>query len=142
VRLSEAIMLVIFPNPSSKATRRCARNFSHNASSEWHNKILMYRLLGKVHSRFPTVFGKEKEISNEAINYLQEFADGSGPTAGYRAFAANKPNRGSFELFEPATVDGHQLAPGQYKLTWEGTGPDIEAMVLSQGKVVATGRLI
>lgn len=54
------------------------------------------------------------------------------------AFAANKANRGSFELFEPATVDGHQLPPGQYKLTWEGNSPDVEAMILSQGKVVAT----
>lgn len=54
------------------------------------------------------------------------------------AFAAKNPNQGSFEVFEPTTVDGHQLVPGQYRLTWEGTGPDIEAMILSQGKVVAT----
>jgi hypothetical protein len=54
------------------------------------------------------------------------------------AFAANKGNKGSFEVFEPLTVAGHQLAPGQYKLTWEGTGPDVEAMILSQGKLVET----
>ena len=54
------------------------------------------------------------------------------------AFAANKANKGSFEVFEPVTVNGHQLAPGQYKLTWEGTGPDVEAMILSQGKLVAS----
>jgi hypothetical protein len=54
------------------------------------------------------------------------------------AFAANKGNKGSFEVFEPLTVSGHQLAPGQYKLTWEGTGPDVEAMILSQGKLVET----
>ena len=54
------------------------------------------------------------------------------------AFAANKANKGSFEVSEPVTVNGHQLAPGQYKLTWEGTGPDVEAMILSQGKLVET----
>ena len=54
------------------------------------------------------------------------------------AFAANKANKGSFEVFEPLTVSGHQLAPGQYKLTWDGTGPDVQAMILSHGKLVAT----
>jgi hypothetical protein len=54
------------------------------------------------------------------------------------AFAVNKSNKGSFELFGPVTVGGHQLPPGQYKLTWEGTAPDVEAMILSQGKLVAT----
>ncbi len=54
------------------------------------------------------------------------------------ALAANKGNRGSFEVFEPVTVSGHQLAPGQYKLTWEGTASSVELMILSQGKVVAT----
>jgi hypothetical protein len=54
------------------------------------------------------------------------------------AFAANNVNKGSFEVFEPLTVSGHQLAPGQYKLTWDGTGSSVELMILSQGKLVAT----
>jgi len=54
------------------------------------------------------------------------------------AFAANNVNKGSFEVFEPITVSGHQLAPGQYKLTWDGTGSRVELMILSHGKVVAT----
>ncbi|MGA8835030.1 MAG: hypothetical protein WB538_05305 [Candidatus Sulfotelmatobacter sp.] len=54
------------------------------------------------------------------------------------AFAANKGNKGSLELFAPATVSGHQLAAGQYKLTWDGTGSSVELMILSQGKLVAT----
>jgi hypothetical protein len=60
------------------------------------------------------------------------------------AFAANKGNTGSFEVFEPLTVSGHQLAAGQYKLTWDGTGSSVELMILSQGKLVATvpGHLI
>ncbi|MGO9436610.1 MAG: hypothetical protein ACLP00_20235 [Terracidiphilus sp.] len=54
------------------------------------------------------------------------------------AFAASKPNKGSFEVFDSVTVSGHQLVRGQYKLTWDGTGPDVEAMILSRGKLVAT----
>src|SRR5258708_24689780 len=54
------------------------------------------------------------------------------------AFAANNVNKGSFEVFEPLTVSGHQLAPGQYKLTWDGTGSSVELMILSRGKLVAT----
>jgi len=53
------------------------------------------------------------------------------------AFAANKSNKGHFAVFEPVTVSGHELKAGQYKLTWEGTAPDVEAMILSEGKVVA-----
>jgi len=50
------------------------------------------------------------------------------------AFATNKANKGSFELSEPLTVSGHELTPGQYKLT----GGDVQAMFLSHGKLVAT----
>jgi hypothetical protein len=54
------------------------------------------------------------------------------------AFAANNVNKGSFEVFDPVTVSGHQLVPGQYNLTWDGTGSSVELMILSHGKLVAT----
>ena len=54
------------------------------------------------------------------------------------AFAANKQTKGSIELDQPATIAGHQLAPGEYKLTWDGTGSNVELMILSHGKLVAT----
>jgi hypothetical protein len=54
------------------------------------------------------------------------------------AFAANKANQGSFKISEPLTVSGHELKAGQYKLTWEGTGGNVQAMVLLEGKLVAT----
>ena len=54
------------------------------------------------------------------------------------AFAANKGNKGSIELDQPTTVSGHQLAPGEYKLTWDGTGTNVQLMILSHGKLVAT----
>src|SRR5262249_25683712 len=52
------------------------------------------------------------------------------------AFAANK---GSLVVFDdPVTVSGHQLAPGEYQLKWEGTASTVELRILSKGKVVAT----
>lgn len=54
------------------------------------------------------------------------------------AFAANKTNKGSFEVFEPLTVSGHQLAPGEYQLKWDGTSPSVELSILSHKKLVAT----
>ena len=54
------------------------------------------------------------------------------------AVAANKQNKGSIELDQPATIGGHQLAPGEYKLTWDGTGPNVDLMIKSYGKLVAT----
>ena len=54
------------------------------------------------------------------------------------ALAANKQNKGSIELDKPATIGGHQLAPGEYKLTWDGTGPNVDLMIKSYGKLVAT----
>jgi len=54
------------------------------------------------------------------------------------AFAANKTSKGSFEISEPLTVSGHELQPGQYKVTWEGAGGDVQAMILSHGTLVAT----
>jgi hypothetical protein len=53
-------------------------------------------------------------------------------------FAASNVTKGSFEVFEPINVSGHQLAPGQYKLTWEGTGSSVELMIFSERKLVAT----
>jgi hypothetical protein len=54
------------------------------------------------------------------------------------AFAANKANKGSINLDRPTTVIGHQLAPGEYKLTWDRTGSNVDLMILSHGKLVAT----
>jgi len=51
------------------------------------------------------------------------------------AFAANK---GSLQVSDAVTVSGTQLAPGDYKVTWEGNGPNVD-LKISKGKdVVAT----
>jgi hypothetical protein len=50
------------------------------------------------------------------------------------AFAANK---GSLNVQEPVTVNGTKLAPGDYKLAWDGTGPSVELSITQGKKVVA-----
>jgi hypothetical protein len=48
------------------------------------------------------------------------------------AFAANKA---SLQLNSTVLVNGTQLKPGDYKVQWEGSGPNVEVSIL-QGKTV------
>jgi len=50
------------------------------------------------------------------------------------AFAATKAN---LELHERTTINGTQLKPGDYKLQWEGTGPNVEVSIMKGKNVVA-----
>jgi hypothetical protein len=51
------------------------------------------------------------------------------------AFAANK---GSVAVTDPVTVAGKQLAAGQYKLTWDGSGSSVQLNIMQGKNVVAT----
>src|SRR4029077_2448681 len=54
------------------------------------------------------------------------------------AAVAGDSNKGSLNLYEKVNVEGKELNPGKYSITWEGTGPDVQVTV-SQGKqTVAT----
>ena len=50
------------------------------------------------------------------------------------AFAANK---GSLSVQEPVTINGTQLKPGDYKVQWDGTGPNVELSITQGKKVIA-----
>jgi hypothetical protein len=50
------------------------------------------------------------------------------------AFAATK---GSLHLQSAATINGTQLKPGDYKLEWDGSGPNVEVSI-RKGKNVVT----
>jgi hypothetical protein len=50
------------------------------------------------------------------------------------AFAATT---GHLQLQSPTMVNGTQLKAGDYKLQWEGTGPDVEVSILQGKKVLA-----
>jgi ABC-type nitrate/sulfonate/bicarbonate transport system substrate-binding protein len=51
------------------------------------------------------------------------------------AFAAEKA---SLTLTHPATVNGTTLKAGDYKLQWDGSGPNVEVSIVQGKKVVAT----
>jgi hypothetical protein len=44
---------------------------------------------------------------------------------------------GSLNLTQPVQLNGTQLKPGDYKVTWEGTGPEVTVSVLKGKEVVA-----
>jgi hypothetical protein len=50
------------------------------------------------------------------------------------AWAATKAN---LQLSNPVTVNGTTLKPGDYKIQWEGSGPNIELSILQGKNVVA-----
>ncbi len=50
------------------------------------------------------------------------------------AFAAMK---GSLEISRPVSVNGTTLKPGDYKVQWEGAGPNVELSILQGKNVVA-----
>jgi type 1 fimbria pilin len=53
------------------------------------------------------------------------------------AFAADK-NQGKITVSQTVTVNGTQLAPGSYKLQWDGSGPDVQVKFVRDGKDVVT----
>jgi hypothetical protein len=44
---------------------------------------------------------------------------------------------GSMKLTQPVQLNGTQLKPGEYKVTWEGTGPEVTVSVVKGKDVVA-----
>lgn len=53
------------------------------------------------------------------------------------AFARSK-NSANVELDQPVTVAGTQLAPGHYKVIWEGSGSDVTVRFAEGKKTIAT----
>jgi hypothetical protein len=51
------------------------------------------------------------------------------------AFASNK---GSLAVTDNCTVAGKQLAKGDYKVSWDGNGPDVQLNIMKGKDVVAT----
>jgi hypothetical protein len=55
------------------------------------------------------------------------------------AFAAsNDLHKGSFQIGHSAQVNGKELKAGIYTVQWNGSGPDVEISIVSDGKVLAT----
>ena len=50
---------------------------------------------------------------------------------------AGTANKGTLKLFVPVTVQGKQLAPGNYKVEWNGEGPNVQ-LNIADGKNTVT----
>jgi hypothetical protein len=50
------------------------------------------------------------------------------------AFAATK---GSLQINHPVSINGTSLKPGEYKVEWDGAGPDVQVSILQGKNVVA-----
>ncbi len=44
---------------------------------------------------------------------------------------------GSMSVTEPVQLNGTQLKPGDYKVTWEGTGPEVTVSIMKGHEVLA-----
>ncbi len=53
------------------------------------------------------------------------------------AFAAGA-SKGTLHLYESVDVQGKQLPPGEYKVEWNGEGPQVELNITSGKKTVAS----
>src|SRR5438552_14928158 len=53
-------------------------------------------------------------------------------------FAAGVSHKGTFKISDPVQVSGKQLPAGEYVIKWDGAGPDVQAIISQDGKVVAT----
>jgi len=54
------------------------------------------------------------------------------------ATGASAASKGSLKLDEAVSVNGTHLAKGEYEVTWDGTGPNVELNVIQSKKTVAT----
>jgi hypothetical protein len=50
------------------------------------------------------------------------------------AFAATK---GSLQINHPVSINGTSLKPGEYKVEWDGAGPEVQVSILQGKNVVA-----
>jgi hypothetical protein len=51
---------------------------------------------------------------------------------------ARDNNQHSVEIPDSVQVGGAQLQPGNYKVEWQGTGPEVQVNFLRNGKTIAT----
>ena len=76
-------------------------------------------------------------MKRTATSVLNRFLVGSALLAATSAFAANSA---SLSIQEPVSVSVSEkhLPVGEYKVKWEGDGPNVELNILHDGKAVAT----
>jgi hypothetical protein len=79
-------------------------------------------------------FGIEKGAAMKFATVSKFLVLGFALLLASSAFAASKAD---MTLLNPTTVNGTQLKAGDYKLQWDGTGPNVELTILQGKKVLA-----
>jgi hypothetical protein len=51
---------------------------------------------------------------------------------------AGTENKGTLRLYDNVNVQGKQLTPGNYKVEWNGDGPEVQVNIVDGGKTIAT----
>jgi hypothetical protein len=51
---------------------------------------------------------------------------------------AGTENKGTLHLYDDVSVQGKQLTPGNYKVAWNGDGPEVQVNIVDGGKTIAT----
>jgi hypothetical protein len=86
----------------------------------------------------PTISGvipeKKKGVVMKFATVSKSLVLGFALLLASSAFAATKA---SLQLINPVTVNGTKLKPGDYKVQWEGTGPNVELSILQGSNVLA-----
>jgi len=84
-------------------------------------------------NRFPDITsGKEKGAAMKFATVSKSLVMGLALLLASSAFAASKA---SLTLQNPTMINGAKLKPGEYKLQWDGSGPNVEVSIM-QGKTV------
>lgn len=71
------------------------------------------------------------------VSRLSSIALGGSLLLAASAMAGNTIKK-SMHLYESATIEGTQLTPGDYKVEWTGSGPDVQLTILKGKETVAT----
>jgi len=58
--------------------------------------------------------------------------------AGSTVALAGDSNKTTLKLYEKTSVEGKSLEPGDYKVTWEGSGPTVQVTIQQGKQTVAT----
>jgi hypothetical protein len=91
---------------------------------------------GSVLSRASVPGENKRELYMKAMK-LFTLVVGSSLLLSAGAFAGNS-NKKTLHLYESVTLEGQQLPPGDYRLTWSGTGPDVKVDILKGKETVAS----
>jgi hypothetical protein len=80
------------------------------------------------------ISGKKKGAAMKFATVSKSLVLGLALLLASSAFAATKA---SLTLQNPATINGTKLKAGDYKLEWDGSGPNVEVSILQGRNVVA-----